>query len=47
MVMDEMPPDTTRVDHEAELAIASGKHLYRASESEVWDGVLGLILLMM
>ena len=40
----EIPPDTTRVDHEAELAIVIGKHLYRASESEVWDAVLGLTI---
>ena len=40
----EIPPNTTRVDHEAELAIVIGKHLYRASESEVWDGVLGLTI---
>ena len=40
----EIPPDTTRVDHEAELAIVLGKHLYCASESEVWDGVLGLTI---
>ena len=40
----EIPPGTTRVDHEAELAIVIGKHLYRASESEVWDGILGLTI---
>ena len=40
----EIPPDTTRVDHEAELAIVIGKHLYCASETEVWDGILGLTI---
>ena len=40
----EIPPDTTRVDHEAELAIVIGKHLYRSSESDVWDGILGVTI---
>lgn len=40
----EIPPDTARVDHEAELAIVIGKHLYRASEKAVWDGILGLTI---
>ena len=40
----EIPPDTTRVDHEAELAIVIGKHLYRASQAEVLEGILGLTI---
>ena len=40
----EIPPDTARVDHEAELAIVIAKHLYRASEMDVWDGILGLTI---
>jgi len=40
----EIPPHTTRVDHEAELAIVIGKHLYRASQTEVLEGILGLTI---
>lgn len=40
----EIPPNTNRVDHEAELAIVIGSHLYRASEEEALEGILGLTI---
>jgi 2-keto-4-pentenoate hydratase/2-oxohepta-3-ene-1,7-dioic acid hydratase in catechol pathway len=40
----EIPPDTIRVDHEAELAVVIAKHLYRASEEEALNAILGLTI---
>lgn len=37
----EIPPETTRVDHEGELGVVIGRTLRRASPSEAMAGVLG------
>jgi 2-keto-4-pentenoate hydratase/2-oxohepta-3-ene-1,7-dioic acid hydratase in catechol pathway len=38
----ELPPESERVEHEAELALVIGRRCRRVSEAEAWGAVLGV-----
>lgn len=40
----QIPPDTTRVDHEVELGVVIGRTTYRISEADSWNAVMGLTI---
>lgn len=40
----QIPPKTTRVDHEVELGVVIGRSTYQISELESWDSILGLTI---
>ena len=40
----QIPPQTTRVDHEAELGIVIGKHTFCVPKEDVWSHILGLTI---
>jgi len=40
----QIPPKTTRVDHEVELGVVIGRSTYQISESESWNAILGLTI---
>ena len=40
----QIPPKTTRVDHEVELGVVIARSVYQISEAESWNAVLGLTI---